>query len=692
MMVRRGDLASEERRNMGDAIAFETTRRSKNSRSLKPFDQLPIYPAQYGRYSVVDVPRRYPLDATLDQILQNASVATVNSNGQLIYRNDTGVDSIILDCSFVLPANIEYSMYQLENLRDIVYSITVSESASLLVRGVEKLLSEVLIKGRFNFLVELDISYVSVSHTALESLCRFVYPVTAGYCPLRRLRATRCGLGAKGTTALLTALKQNTVIEVILITGNAATDSVIPSLIQFLNFNGNAVSVLGLGDNLITADGMARLAVGMTKHLKLIDLQLNSNSIEDDGADSIFSAICNRKNFESLNLNNCGIANCSWALKLSSLLSLSSLFLSHNCVDDQGLLALSIGLRDACCLRYLDLSYNMFGMTPGAGLSLGSLGSIIKVNRMLTVLVLSGNCMLQASWSSVAAGLFENESLMSLDVTYCELTLLSAESLCRALEVNQTVSIDMRYNNVPDTMLSDPRCYHNAQVGALRINPKQLYRNVQAVSLLSSQEWRVKRFEEVKLEKTAADVIQEQVKTSSLQAAAGELDDFDDLSLFNVSGSVLPPSTFGPEFSAAGFGHGYSVHSNNLLTAHGLPPPQRVPEPMSSDRILTVTYGHVSTVLGVVVVRDDTTYTQAKELVKPLVRAYLGINRILSNVTEASVGDSSEPAKDYARTARPCRDYAEDFVLLTPAGQTIAPNLARVSHKIFTPAHPNYTT
>ena len=76
-------------------------------------------------------------------------------------------------------------------------------------------------------------------------------------------------------------------------------------------------------------------------------------------------------------------------------------------------------------------------------------------------------------------------------------------------------------------------------------------------------------------------------------------------------------------------------------------------------------------------VEDDTTYTQAKELVKPLVRAYLGKTlRDVKTSDDLSVADE----KDYGLTARPCRNYAEDFVLLTPAGQTIEHNLARVSN------------
>ena len=619
----------------------------------RPFDTLPISQSSYGRNSAVDVPARYSADATMDNIFENARYATLDKNGTLhIDSTSKNMSCIVLDATHLAVENVDYSMYQIDNYKDLIYSITVSGSTSMTLNGLDKLFRDVLVKERFNYLIELDISYVAVSQYALDALCKYIDPVTAGYCPLRRLIATRCCLGSKGVISLVKALKQNTVIEELFLSGNAATDSAVVFLVQFLSFRGNGITTLGLGDNQLTVHGMNDLSAIVGNHHKLVNLQLNGNSIGDNGVDHILGAMGGRLNFDSLNLNSCGVIDCFWANNLCNLLSLSSLFLSHNGIDDSGLQMLASGLRATCTLRYLDLSYNLFGKTPGSGLSLGSLGSIIKLNRMLTVLVLSGNEMLQASWCSVAVGLFENESLLRLDVTYCELTLASAEALCRALEVNQTVSIDMRYNDLPDILLCNPRQYEVTENGSMGISPKSLYSNVSAVAHLTSQEWRISRVQEIN-------------ESSAVGAIVDQHSIVEEVVLRKIS----KPERSTPSSPVRS--------SEEIKTAAESSSSKQLSESVTNVKILTVSYGHISTILGVVRVEDDTTYTQAKELVKPLVRAYLGNTlRGVKTSDDLSVADE----KDYGLTARPCRNYAEDFVLLTPAGQTIEHNLARVSN------------
>jgi Ran GTPase-activating protein (RanGAP) involved in mRNA processing and transport len=662
--------------------------RTSDAANLIAFDPLSTQSSKYGRSSAIDAVRRYRLDATLEEILKDVEHVSLKNNGQFNIRKESSMSCFVIDASFLFPASVDYAMYHLDNYSDQIYGVSISQSKSLTIHGIDRVIAEILVKDRFKYLVDLNVSYLALSRCALDVLCRFVDPITAGFCPLRRILATRCSLGAKGAASLISALTQNIVVEEFFLSGNEATDSLIPKLVQFLGFRGNAVTVLGLGDNNFTEKGMSSLASAIAKHTKLKDLQLNNNPIGDNGAIHIFEAIQDQDSFESLNLNSCGISSCSWGKNLSTMLSLSSLYLAHNSISDSGLQALSLGLAETCCLRYLDLSYNEFGLTPGSGLSLGGLGSIIKMNCLLTTMILKGNNMLHAYWSSLAAGLFENETLLNLDVTYCELSQSNAESLCRALEVNQTVTIDMSYNDLPETMLEDPRKYRN-KTTMISIKPKELYNNAEERSILSSEDWRIKRLAEVTTAKAATDIINIQ-DSNRLNRLENEYDDLDETSLlnFNSSTSILPLSESSSQgLSLGAFGHGYSVHSVkpsidhslSLKLAQILPPVHSSPN--RGKKVITVMYGHSTTILGTIVVQDDTTYVDAKRLIKPLVWHYIG-DSLGGNVSTAHIQevlvDSSRPIEDYGNHAQPCRDYIENFTLLTPSGFPIDPNQATV--------------
>ena len=52
-------------------------------------------------------------------------------------------------------------------------------------------------------------SYVAISQKSLDTLCFYVDPVTAGYCPVRRLILAHAQLGSQGAQALFRALTQN---------------------------------------------------------------------------------------------------------------------------------------------------------------------------------------------------------------------------------------------------------------------------------------------------------------------------------------------------------------------------------------------------------------------------------------------------------------------------------------------------
>jgi hypothetical protein len=160
---------------------------------LKPFDPLPILSSKYGRASAVDLRRRYDENASLEEILQDVEYVTLESNGQFNIQ-EKYADNFILDASDVKPENVDYSMYQLENYMDQIYGVTFARSKSVTFH-FDKIISEILVRDRFQYIVELNISYLALSQYAIDALCTYVDPISAGYCPLRRVIATRCSLG-----------------------------------------------------------------------------------------------------------------------------------------------------------------------------------------------------------------------------------------------------------------------------------------------------------------------------------------------------------------------------------------------------------------------------------------------------------------------------------------------------------------
>lgn len=305
-------------------------------------------------------------------ILQNCMEICFDSHGfnasfeELSSSNAECSKGIIIDASQISSANNSYFMYLLENIKDHIYGVRLSQIKEN--NSLNKLIKKILVINRFNSMIDINISYLSpFSQSSLDTLCHYVDPITNRDCPLRNLSVIRCGLESKGTIALLTSLSQNIVLERLILSGNAMNDSSIPALIRFLSSERNQISVLGLADNNLTVVGMSSFRSAKVCFLfkNLRSLLLNDNPIGDKGADAIFESILDSREFETLNLSNCNVINCSWARNLNSLLCLSTLHLSHNLMDDSGLQLLAEGLADNACLRYLDLSYNKFGGTAG---------------------------------------------------------------------------------------------------------------------------------------------------------------------------------------------------------------------------------------------------------------------------------------------------------------------------------------
>ena len=773
--------------------------RRDDSTECKPFELPPI--DGQGRVSKTDVPDRYPPDTPLDQVLDDCEHVTLGRAGIADIRGSHG--NYVIDASRLAPENMEYCLFEWESHRDQIYALSLCNSKSLDISSLERLVMTICTRGFYRYLVELNLGYTQMSQKALHSLCFFVDPVTAGYCPLRRLILTHAQLASKGVQDLMRALVENVVIEELFLTANAATSAAMPSIVKFLSYGSNGISAISLGDNGFTAADMKLLARIVKTHPFLKDLQVHNNPMGEGGADALMEAIRDRPVFDTINLSNCGLVECGWAGRLRVTACLSHLYLAHNQIDDGGLQSLCGGLEACGCLRYLDISYNEFT----GSYSQGGLGDILKRNHVLTTIIVSGNVMPLNTWTLVAAGMLENESLLRLDCTYCELTLQSAEALCRAMEVNDICTCELQFNDLPVAMLADPRQYRNNKKGPGNVQPMPLTNRPGARSLRNSQAWRVARINEVNASKQAYHILQKQeAHTQQLfedqrirDEALGDVDDARDdssslfhastLGLSGVSGGAGPSDTnsFGAmtfDLSLSAFGppsttpsmepSGESVKLS--VGAHRQKALHRFKKKDDSNaraiggkRTLKVAYGHLTTVLGSINVSDYTTYAEAKELIKPLVAEYCGgetSHRIrLDDLHESTLSaadvvatqglgaadrrkamraysreksaeaasrsqlsqskspirraansrggtgrkdsastlstslqwnfgssiDDDDEEKDYGETAKPLRNYAEDFSLLQPSGQPIDPIVAKVRPVWVEASATNYT-
>ena len=161
---------------------------------------------------------------------------------------------------------MDYCLYEWESHRDQLYGVSLCHSKSLDIVHMERLVTSICARGFYRYLVELNLSYISMSQKSLDALCNFLDPVTAGYCPVRRLILTHCKLNPKAVQDILRALTQNVVIEEVFLTGNAAKDASIPAMVRVLEYGSNLINSLSLGDNELTGEAMKLLAPAILRH------------------------------------------------------------------------------------------------------------------------------------------------------------------------------------------------------------------------------------------------------------------------------------------------------------------------------------------------------------------------------------------------------------------------------------------
>lgn len=515
-----------------------------------------------------------------------------------------------------------------------IYALRIN-GAKLDVASANRLCATLWNRGLFGNLVDADYAYMRMSFESGSLMCHALdRSVKGGCCRIKRLVLTRMELGYRGTDQLFNALCGNIFIEELVLNGNNCTDAALPALARALRNSQNRFKLLGIGGNDLTVEGMATLSGVLEQHRYLLEFELQGNPLGDEGSDVLFKAIRDNTTLESLNLSNCGLKEVPWAGRLRIMTTLSNLNVSQNLIGDKGCQVLASALEGCFCLRYLDMSHNLFGGRLAMGL-----GEAIKVNKGLLQLRLSSNPMLIQVWNAIAFGLMHNNTLMRLDLTWCDLDMDAAAKINEALAVNEICDVITDLNPLPDVLRMTPRLYrHKGWPEARPIHPKAA-----GLSLEAGQAWRSGKIADIQLSKDALAVVKR--AELSFDAAA----DGDD----ETTGGA---SAGGGMSISASVNVSPGAYKAKLLAARVQGADEQAQSGFGGKMVLTICYGRPSEVLGTIEVTHFTTYAMSRDLVRPLVKSYL-----------ASLGSLSLMGA-----------LVENFCVLDPRGLPVQGNEARI--------------
>ena len=185
----------------------------------------------------------------------------------------------------------------------------------------------------------------------------------------------------------------------------------------------------------------------------LQQLYLNGNTaLGDDVTEDLIVALNKGSTITTLSLSNISLHQCEWARYLPFMTTLHTLDLSFNLIDDDEFGKLCKALERTYCLNHLNLSFSRFG-----GIKCNVIEQMIASNGALLSLSLSGNRCEDSVWTALHRGLLVNNTLLSLNLQECDISLKCALEICKCFHKNDIVSIDFANNPLPESLIADPR-------------------------------------------------------------------------------------------------------------------------------------------------------------------------------------------------------------------------------------------
>ncbi|XP_048051933.1 NACHT, LRR and PYD domains-containing protein 12-like isoform X5 [Megalobrama amblycephala] len=283
----------------------------------------------------------------------------------------------------------------------------------------------------------------------------------------RSAELIQCNITSEGCAALGSALRSNSHLRELGLSHNNIQDEGLTLLSDGLKDPHCKLKKLMLSQCNITAEGCAALTSALRSNSHLRELDLSGNKIGDEGlmllSDGLKDPHCK---LEKLTLNSCNITVEGCAALTSALRSnshLRELYLTVNKIGDKGLMLLSDGLKDPHCkLEKLELWMCYFAAEGCAALA-----SALRSNSHLRELDLFMNIIGDEGLTLLSDGLKDpNCKLEILWLSRCKITAAGCASLTSALRSNSHLrELDLSMNKIGGrglTRLSDglkdPHC------------------------------------------------------------------------------------------------------------------------------------------------------------------------------------------------------------------------------------------
>ncbi|KAA8594526.1 hypothetical protein FQN60_011661 [Etheostoma spectabile] len=347
-----------------------------------------------------------------------------------------------------------------------------------------------VLSTRESYLRELDLGYNSISDDGVRKL---VEGLSDQNCRLKSIRLQGCGVTWRACEYLSPALRQSLKLQEL--SQCNIQQKGCCCLASALQKNYGHLKVLDLSINMIGDEGAIELfqkcdisqltklemyhcgltvlscrSIGHALRFEsstLVELNLSNNALEDEG----FALICEGMyawcSLEKLNVSRCGITG-TGCYKLAKVLScvsqlfelsiaktelqaveLKELDLSMSCLGDEGVKAISVGLKNPYLnLKTLNLSHCSLTDDCCAELGFASQGCVIRE------LDLSGNNLQDKGVKKLCVGLRSPQSkLEKLSLRTCCLTSRSIQFLTNALKSNpqHLGELHLMGNNLEDS-------------------------------------------------------------------------------------------------------------------------------------------------------------------------------------------------------------------------------------------------
>ena len=269
---------------------------------------------------------------------------------------------------------------------------------------------------------------------------------------LKELVIIESDLNDEGLLALVEGMANCGNLEHLYLCGNDQITEVglraLSSLFQLKKFCLQSLDLSSMG---INNEGMITLASGIAAFHSLKYLDLAHNDIGDEGLQSLAVGLCSNKKLETLDLSDNGLFSAIGLRRLSDViltaLNLELLFLSNNAINDEGMQALAVGLREHPALTRLNLSINEIGIEGVRALGTAEISS-------LRFLYLSNNAINDEALGVLAEGIENFISLETLDLSRNNMITSSGLAVLAPIFRRENCSlkeIDLEMTNIEDS-------------------------------------------------------------------------------------------------------------------------------------------------------------------------------------------------------------------------------------------------